>query len=229
MTDETIASLAHFRDMLLRSHLNVSGISDPLEIERKHFLDALSLTAVPEIDHENATLVDVGSGNGVPAVVLALARPGLKVTALESIKKKCDFLMDVAVELKLSNLQVVCARAEDFGRDRSRSTFDVAVARAVGSLSVVAELAVPLLKIGGLFVAMKAAMSNQELTSGRRALDILGVPVVEVIEVSPFSGVRDRRLVCGRKREATPATYPRRSGMPAKRPLGAGSPGSHTS
>lgn len=222
LNGEELTALQRFLDMLLSCRVNVSAIRDPVEIEKKHFLDALSLTNLPFLDRAHGRFVDVGCGNGVPGLVLAIARPELRITLLESVKKKCEFLQSAVEALGLRNARVERLRAEDFGRGAGRSGFDVAVTRAVGSLPVVAELSVPLLEVGGFFVAMKAAMSDQEWICGERALAILGVPRVEVVQARPFEEATDRYLVYGRKTMETPAAYPRRAGIPAKRPLGDG-------
>jgi len=219
LSDEQIASLALFRYLLLESRDNVSGIRSATEIETFHFLDSLSLLSLASI-RDAAKLIDVGSGGGLPALVLAIALPATRVVALDSARKKCAFAEKAAETLGLSNVTVVCERAELFGREAGREAFDVAVARAVAPLSVIAELAAPLIRVGGVFVAMKGRMSNQERIEGEKALAILGCEPMEAKQVFPFAQAENRWLYTSRRVSPTPARYPRRTGTPARRPLG---------
>ena len=215
--------LARFGDLLLASVDNVTGIREPSILEDHHLLDSLSLLTLAAV-REAHTVVDVGSGGGLPAAVLAIARPELKVVALESVGKKCRFIDAAARTLGLSNLQVACGRAEDLGQGPGRASFDLAVVRAVASLPAVAELAVPLLRLGGYFVAMKGALPEEECAQGEKALAILGCGLLSAERVEPFPGAENRLLYVARKDHVTPDAYPRRPGIPAKRPLGAAGP-----
>ena len=192
---------------------------DPEEIERSHFLDSLSLLAVPGVATARR-LADVGSGGGLPALVLALALREVKVVAVESIRKKCAFIEDVARTLDLANLAVACARAEEYGRSDARATYDVIVTRAVGPLAVVAEYSLPLLSVGGTMVAMKGLVSDQERIQGLRALAILGADGLDALRLHPFEGAENRWAYVAKKVRPTSAEFPRRPGLPAKRPLG---------
>ena len=211
--------LSAFGDLLLSARSNVTAIRDPHEVEKSHFLDSLSLLDVTEISGASR-IVDVGSGGGLPAVVLAIALPGTQVTALDSVAKKCTFIEGVRANLGLGNLSVACARAEDFGHTEARESFDVAVARAVAPLPVLAELSLPLTAIGGVFVAAKAALSNEERMEGIVALDILGSERHELRRARSFDEAENRWLFLAFKERPTPSQYPRRAGVPAKRPLG---------
>ncbi len=216
---EAVSRLAAFADLLARSPVNVTAIRDCEGIERLHFLDCLSLLDLPEF-HSAGRIIDVGSGGGLPAVVLAIALPRMEVVAAESVAKKCGFIAEAAACLGLTNLQVQCARAEELGRGPERESFDVAVSRALASLAVVAELTVPLVRVGGSLVVMKGPMSDQERTSGDNALAILGAPGLCGKQVWPFAGAENRWLYVASKTRPTPSAYPRRPGVPEKRPLG---------
>jgi 16S rRNA (guanine527-N7)-methyltransferase len=220
LSERDMDRLSVFGDLLLSARSNVTAIRDPQKVEKSHFLDSLSLLDVTEI-RDASRIVDVGSGGGLPAVVLAIALPGAHVTALDSVAKKCAFVEEVRARLGLGNLTVVCGRAEDIGRTEARETFDVAVARAVAPLPVLAELAMPLTMLGGVFVAAKAALSNEERMEGTAALDILGGERYELRRARSFDGAENRWLFMAFKERPTPAQYPRRAGVPAKRPLGA--------
>jgi 16S rRNA (guanine527-N7)-methyltransferase len=219
LTDRSVDGLSTFGDALLDAGFNVTGVKDARSIERVHFLDSLELLGLPEVAAA-ASLVDVGSGGGLPAAVLAIALPEARVVALESTRKKCAFISASAERVGLTNLTVVCMRAEEFARSEGRERFDVAVTRALGSLAVDAELAVPLVQVGGLFISMKGSVSEQERVRGDSALAILGAEPFVAQQVRPFPEAENRWLYWARKVAVTPAAYPRRTGIPAKRPLG---------
>lgn len=219
LPEEALERLALFGDLLRGAQANVTGVRDPGDIERIHFLDSLSLLGVPEVRGARS-IADVGSGGGLPAVVLAVALPGVRVVAVESVGKKCAFIRSAAERLELTGLEVVCSRAEVLGRSKARESFDVVVARAVAPLPVLAELAVPLVRVQGVFIAMKGAISDQERIPGLRALAILGAETPETKRAQSFPGAENRWLLVARKNRATPSAYPRRPGIPAKRPLG---------
>jgi 16S rRNA (guanine527-N7)-methyltransferase len=211
--------LAVLGDVILDASLNITGVKDPGEIEKIHFLDSLSLLRLPAV-REARQLADIGSGGGFPALVLALSLPGAAITAIESLAKKCTHIEHAAAALRLTNVRVCCERAEDHARSGGREVYDVVVSRAVGSLPVVAEYSLPLLRIGGVMVAMKGLVSDQEWTHGLAALGILGADSMEMIRLDPFSGSRERMACVAKKLRTTPSVYPRRAGIPQRRPLG---------
>jgi 16S rRNA (guanine527-N7)-methyltransferase len=206
-------------DFLLGAPCNVTGVTAPEEVERVHFLDSLSLLSLPAV-YLATRVVDIGSGGGMPALVLAIARPDAVVTAIESQRKKCEHIQRVISALALGNVSVCCLRAEEHARSEGRASYDVAISRAVATLPVVAEYSLPLVRIGGTMAAMKGCISAQERTRGAGALAILGADRLEAIRLEPFEGARDRWVYLAEKVRATPEAYPRRSGIPAKRPLG---------
>lgn len=220
LSPEGIDRLSIFGDMLLSSHSNVTAVRDSETMEEVHFLDSLSFLDVPEVLAARS-VVDVGAGGGLPAVVLAIALPLTHVVALDSVGKKCAFVDTVRARLALANLEVVCARSEDYGRTPARESFDAVVARAVASLPILAELCVPLTRVGGAFVAAKGALSDQESIEGAAALAILGCDRYRSVRARSFEGAENRWLLVAKKESKTPIQYPRRAGMPAKRPLGA--------
>jgi 16S rRNA (guanine527-N7)-methyltransferase len=194
---------------------NLTAIVDPKEIYIKHFED--SLTILPFLAGR-ATLADVGSGAGFPGVPAAIVLPGLEVTLIESTAKKTDFLADLAEKLGLANVRIFKGRAEDAGRDlKLREKFDVATARAVASVPVLAEYCLPLLKVGGIFLAMKGPnMDDVDISTA--ALAKIGGKIVEIrtLKLSDGSG---RNLVVVEKTRPTPPEYPRRNGVPSKTPI----------
>jgi 16S rRNA (guanine527-N7)-methyltransferase len=214
--------LALLGDLVLGAGLNVTGVKTAEGIERTHFLDSLSLLVLPEFIRAKR-IADVGSGAGFPALVLALASPAMDVVLVEAVRKKCRFAEEAAHLLGLPNLSSVCLRAEDHGRGKGRGAYDVVVSRAVGPLAVVAEYSLPLLTIGGTMVAMKGSLSIEERIQGERALAILGAGEVEVRQLHPFEEAENRWAFVARKIRPTPEEFPRRPGVPAKKPLGGSS------
>jgi 16S rRNA (guanine527-N7)-methyltransferase len=224
LDNEATRRLEVLGDILLGAGFNVSGVKDPEGIERLHFLDSLSLLDV-EVVASAKNLVDVGSGAGLPALVLALALPGAELTAVESQHKKCAYIERAAEALGLKNVTVCCQRAEEYGRSAARETHEVVVSRALAALPVVAEYSLPLLRGGGVMVAMKGSISDQERTQAVSALGILGADRLDAIRLHPFVGAENRWAYVATKVRATPGEFPRRPGIPAKRPLGGSSGG----
>lgn len=198
--------------------INLSAISDAEGVLRKHFLDSLAI--LPYLPEQAENLADVGSGAGFPGVPLKIARAELEVVLLESVGKKTEFLRHVVRALELSGVTVRQERAEAAGRDPAlREAFAVVTGRAVAPLPVLAELALPLVRVGGVFLAPKGPAVQDELKAATRALAVLGGEVESVKEFElPYEAGR-RSLVLVRKVAPTPAAYPRPAGRPAKRPL----------
>ncbi len=166
---------------------------------------------------EAQTLVDVGSGGGLPGLPLKIARPRLAVTLIEADQGKAAFLVRACAELGLGDVEVVARRAEELGHDvRYREAFDVAVARALAPMPVLAELCLPLVKVGGRLLAQKT--DSQELAAAQNALDILGGSTASV-HPSPSAARASGTVVVIRKIGPTPAAYPRRPGVPKRKPL----------
>lgn len=164
-------------------------------------------------------LVDIGSGAGFPGVVLAICCPASQVTLVESDLKKSSFLIQASKELELDNVEVIRDRAESLGRDqRYRQQFDVCSSRAVASMRIMLEYALPLIKINGVAWLWKGSNYQQEIDEAQSALGTLGGTLEKVYRYS-LIGEQDRSIVVVRKTTATPAKYPRRIGLPAKKPL----------
>jgi 16S rRNA (guanine527-N7)-methyltransferase len=217
---EQIGKLSVLGDLLVNASFNVTSIRQPEDIERFHFLDCLALIELAAIGSARR-LADLGSGAGLPALVLAVALPDQQVTAVESQWKKCTFIEQAASAMHLKNLRVRCSRAEEYGRDVGRGAHDVVVSRALAALSVVAEYSLPLLERGGVMVAMKGEICNQERIQAQKALDILGGGRLESVRLEPFPEAENRWIYSARKERPTPAVFPRRPGVASRRPLGA--------
>jgi len=194
----------------------VSRKNPALEVV-KHIRD--SREAIKLVEFSGQMLIDIGSGAGFPGMVLAIVKPECRVTLLESDQKKSDFLKRVVEELDLKNIQVLKERAEVAGRDPSRrGKYDLATSRAVASAAVLLEYALPFLKVGGRLLMWKSANYQNELQEARHALATLGGEISEVYKYCLMEGL-DRSLVVVEKRHETPDRYPRRPGIPGKRPL----------
>lgn len=194
----------------------LTAIARPADAARVHILD--SLLCLRAGFPQGATVIDVGSGAGLPGIPLKIARPDLSLTLLEAASRKAAFLDLAVTELRLA-AEVVEARAEDAGRDpRWREQFDIGVARAVAPLAVLCEFVLPFVRPGGKAVLLKGPAVVTELESGRHAAARLGGGSSSVIEDALPGGIR-RMIVAIEKTGATPPGYPRRPGIPAKRPL----------
>lgn len=201
---------------------NVIGTTDYEAIMREHVLDSLWCYLFEPLS-DAKTLVDVGAGGGLPGIPLKIIRPELGLTLVEATGKKARFLKKVKEKISLESVEIVNDRAEVVGRGvEHRESYDVATARAVASLSEIAEYCVPLVKVGGHVIAMKARASREEIEAGNRAARLLGAEVSEEISVEFSSEISDKKrsLVVLTKTSPTPETYPRRVGMPKKSPLG---------
>ncbi len=212
------------RLLALYDRANVIGTRDLDRIMMDHVLDSLSCF-VHEPLFRAGRLADVGSGGGLPGIPIKIIRPDLATTLVESNGKRARFLQHAVEGLSLTGVEVANTRVEDLGRTSAhRGAYDVVTCRAVARLSVVAENCVPLLEPGGCAIAMKGRLEPEELAEGSKAVSTLGGTVAEITRVPmlPEVGDKERNLVILEKIRGTPARYPRRSGIVAKRPLGVG-------
>jgi 16S rRNA (guanine527-N7)-methyltransferase len=189
---------------------NLTAITDPEGIKTKHFADSLLLLEHLELTDE--TVIDVGAGAGFPGIPLKITCPGIKLTLLEATRKKVGFLEHIIKTLGLTGTAAVWARAEDYAASH-REAFDLAVARAVADLRILAELCLPLVKVGGTFAAWKEVAIEPEIASAQKALGVLGG------ELSAVEQHPRRSLLIIKKVRPTPPRYPRRPGVAKKQPL----------
>jgi 16S rRNA (guanine527-N7)-methyltransferase len=210
-----------FVALLLEANVrtNLTRIVEPLDVARLHMLDSLS--ALPLMDGlGSGRALDLGSGGGVPGIVLALARPDMAWTLVDSAHRKADAMRGFVDALGLDNVTIIAERAEMLGRDPDhRERYDVVTARACATLPVLAELALPLVRLGGALLGWKGSLSEDELRAGEAAATLLGGDVPEV-NATGLPALGDHRFVRVRKAKPTPARYPRRPGEPARKPLG---------
>jgi 16S rRNA (guanine527-N7)-methyltransferase len=168
---------------------------------------------------EARRIADLGSGPGFPGVAIAAARPQARVDLIESVSRKCRFLREALEGARIGNASVVCRRSEEWAAAEGREAYDVVLARAVGGLTTVAELASPLLRRGGALVAWKGRRERAGEEQLANAAEALAMGAIEPVEVVPFPGSRSRHLYLVRKLGPTPERLPRRPGMARKRPL----------
>ena len=197
--------------------MNLTAITEPDEIILKHFID--SITILKELE-DGSKLVDVGTGAGFPGIPLSIMNPSLKITLVDSLNKRLIFLQEVVNKLKLENIEIVHARAEEFGQNKKyREQFDISTSRAVANLATLSEYLIPLVKIGGKVISMKASDVKQELNEAKKAIEVLGGTVEKVDEFNLPQSDIGRTVIIIRKNKTTPNKYPRKPGTPSKEPI----------
>ena len=213
-----IPTLTEFARRLLEKNkvMNLTAITEPRDMATLHLLDCAYLLTAAEF--RGQAVVDVGTGAGFPGMPMAILEPTARLTLLDSLGKRIDFLQETAEALKLENVSCIHARAEEFAADH-RERYDYAVSRAVAALPVLSELALPLVKPGGAFLAMKSVESDAELAAAQHAIAILGGAVEAVRDYAiPGTDVR-HRLIVVEKVKKTPEKYPRMFAKIKKNPL----------
>jgi 16S rRNA (guanine527-N7)-methyltransferase len=201
--------------------MNLTRITDYDEVQVKHFLDSLTvILAYPLAGGRDFRLIDVGTGAGMPGLPVKILLPEIRLVLLESVAKKTAFLHHLTGRLKLSNVEIVAGRAETVAhRPEYREGFDLVLARAVAPLATLAELTLPFCAVGGVFIGQKKGAIELELSQAGQAIGLLGGRLREVRQIELAHFPEPRRLVVIDKVAPTPASYPRRAGLPAKRPL----------
>ena len=213
LSEEQLAQCERFSDALLEKNkvMNLTAITEPEAVARLHFADCLALLTVEEF--RGKRVIDVGCGAGFPGVPLKLGEPTIELTLLDSLQKRVNWLRETLEALAVP-AGCVAARAEEYGH---REEFDIAVSRAVARLNVLCELCLPFVKVGGCFIAMKAASAQEEIDDAKRAVSLLGGKVERVVSYS--IGEAEHRAVVIRKLRPTPAAYPRRFSKIKQSPL----------
>lgn len=197
--------------------INLTAITDPEEIILKHFID--SITILKDIP-DNSKIVDVGTGAGFPGIPLSIMNPSLKITLVDSLNKRLIFLQEVVDKLKLKNIEIVHARAEEFGQNKKyRESFDISTSRAVANLSTLSEYLIPLVKINGKVISMKAAEAQEEIDEAKKAIEVLGGTIEKIDEFNLPQSDIGRTIIIIRKNKQTPSKYPRKPGTPSKEPI----------
>jgi 16S rRNA (guanine527-N7)-methyltransferase len=221
LSPEAQRAFGLYADQLLtwNQDINLTAITDPESIEMRHFLDSLSVVLAGLV-LSGQRVIDVGTGAGFPGLPLRLVYPAIDLTLMEATTKKTKFLEHIAALLNLNNVHILNARAEEAGQEVAhREKFDVVLARAVAQLPVLGEYMLPLCKVGGRCIALKGETAAAETQRAENALRILGGQLEKIIPVELPKVVETHYLVVIQKTAATPPQYPRRAGIPAKRPL----------
>ncbi len=199
--------------------MNLTAITDYEEVLKKHFIDSLSLVKAFDLTSD-ISVIDIGTGAGFPGIPLKIAFPNLKVTLLDSLNKRVQFLKAVIEKLELQEIESFHGRAEDFARPGlMREKYDLCVSRAVANLTTLSEYCLPFVKVGGFFVSYKSEKIEQEKKEAEKAIRLLGGKIEKQVELYlPDSDIY-RNLFVIKKETACPKKYPRKAGLPAKEPL----------
>ena len=221
-TDDQIDRLVRFYEMVVETNkvMNLTSITDWDEFVDKHFLDSLVLESVfPEVKDVNKA-IDIGTGAGFPGIPLAIMYPNIEFTLLDTLTKRINFLDEVCKELELDNISLIAGRAEDYGKDSSyREQYDLCVTRAVAEINVLSEFTIPFVKENGKIVFYKSNSVKEELEQGNNSINTLGGKLNNNIEVLIPNTEYKRNIIIIDKVENTPSKYPRKAGIPKKRPL----------
>lgn len=210
-----------YKDILLEWNrkMNLTTITEEREIIIKHFLDSLSCIQTKYLKN-TGKMIDIGTGAGFPGIPLKIILPDIKLTLLDSLKKRIGFLEEVCAELDLGGIEFIHGRAEDFGQNKNyREKYKYVVSRAVAALNVLTEYCLPFAQVGGHFICQKGPKLIEEIKDAQKAIKILGGKVVEQIKIElPFSD-RDHYILVIEKIKQTPIKYPRKAGKPSKNPI----------
>ena len=220
-SDKMLADFQKYKDILVEwnQKMNLTGIEDEKEVFIKHFLDSISAVSKGYIKN-GMSLIDVGTGAGFPGMPLRISLPDLKVTLLDSLNKRINFLQEVANQIDIDDIEFIHGRAEDFGKDENyRECFDIATARAVAGLSALMEFCVPFVKVGGHFVCLKGPNANLELEESKKAMEVLGIEYIEKIDIKLPEIDLDHNILVFKKVKNTPSKDPRKAGKVTKNPI----------
>lgn len=221
LSEEQYNQIYEYYNILIQWNnvMNLTAITDEDEFASKHFVDSILLTE--HYDFSSCTsLIDIGTGAGFPGIPLKIVYPHIKMTLLDSLNKRINFLNEVINKLGLQEIETIHGRAEDFGKDELyREQYDLCVSRAVSQLPVLSEYCIPFVCQKGHFIAYKSVDTDDEITQSIHALEILGGAVPKVVESDLIGDKVRRRFVIIDKISETPMKYPRKAGIPQKRPL----------
>ena len=215
-----IKQFLDYKNLLIdwNNKINLTAITEDREIILKHFID--SITVCKYIDFNDKSFIDVGTGAGFPALPIKIMQKDAKVTLLDSLNKRINFLKIVCDEINLSNVEFIHSRAEDGGQNKQlREKFDFCVSRAVANLSVLAEFDLPFVKVGGSFIALKGPLLDKEVIEAEKAIKTLGgeIEKIETINI-PFTDI-NHKIIFIKKLRQTPKQYPRKAGKITKNPI----------
>lgn len=221
LTDRQQMQFERYFELLVEwnKKINLTAITEKKEVYLKHFYDSIAPILQGRIKNQNIKLLDIGAGAGFPSLPMKILYPALDVTVIDSLNKRILFLNHLADELDLEKVHFYHGRAEDFAQDKDfRAQFDIVTARAVARMQILAELTIPFLKVGGCLLALKATNAPEELTEANNALSLLFSKVKENSSYQLPNG-DPRYITIVDKKKETPNKYPRKAGIPNKRPL----------
>lgn len=221
INDKQMEQFHQYFDLIISANnkINLTAITERNEVNKKHFIDSLCLIKYIDCAENIFNVIDVGTGAGFPGIPLKIVYPHLKLTLLDSINKRVDFLNKVIIELGLSDIEALHGRAEDFSHQSDfRENYDLCVSRAVANLSTLSEYCLPFVKPGGLFIAYKTKISTEVAEAGN-SVSLLGGEFDKQISFALPNSDISRTLIGIKKINQTPEKYPRRAGMPSKKPL----------
>lgn len=219
ITDEQISKFYKYMELLVdwNNKMNLTAITEPNDIILKHFIDSITIENSIKNDSK---VIDVGTGAGFPGIPLSIIRNDLKITLMDSLNKRINFLDEVIKENCLNNVDTIHSRAEELGRNKDyREQFDVATSRAVASLDVLLEYMLPFVKVGGDCVCMKGSNIDEELENSKKALTLLNGKIENIIKFELPESDYGRNIIVVKKTASTPGRYPRKPGTPSKEPL----------
>ena len=224
LNKEQIKIFSQYLELLIQwnQKINLTSLKTPQEIIIKHFLDSISCIKVFDkyIDIEGISIIDVGTGAGFPGIPIKIVCPSISLSLLEARKKKTIFLEKIVEEMNFQRVEILNGRAEAFGKCPDyREKYDIALSRAVALLSTLSEYCLPLIRVGGLFVAQRGRSYKEEIDKALKTVQLLGGELIGVENVRiPFIN-QERYLLVIKKIKDTPSKYPRKEGLPQKRPL----------
>ncbi len=221
LTKKQEAQFFLYYEMLAQKNsvMNLTTITDVGEVVTKHFLDSLLVIKSLNMDKEDS-VIDVGTGAGFPGIPIKVMFPHIKLVLVDSVSKKLDFIKEAANQMGLSNVTTVHARAEDLAKSKDfREKFDVCVSRAVADLSVLAEYCIPFVKVQGKFVAYKTYCADIETEDAKKSIAEMGGEIQKIVKTKIPKTEIGRAMILVKKVEKTPGRYPRRAGVPAKKPI----------
>ena len=221
LSQDKIYKLIKYYELLVEKNkvMNLTAITEYKDVVIKHFADSLSIIKAVNMS-EVTNIIDIGTGAGFPGMVLKIVFPDVKITLLDSLNKRVNFLNEVITELHLKDINAIHGRAEDYAHnDIYREKYDLCVSRAVANLSTLSEYCIPYVKVGGKFVSYKAGECEEEINNAKKAVNMLGGKIEETVDfILPETDI-SRTFVVIDKLRNTSVKYPRKSGLPSKEPL----------